>query len=188
MNPPTTQPRQNAHVVSSLRRECTIDTAWQLEIHATSLAAVAEGLRVGSNRENELVWAAARDGLWQHKNQHLASVERRARLHTTSIAHAHPALLHSAVPRGCSKCKARRITLYASSNDEAIKLSKKVHAYPRAGESGPDIVVVPGLDTIDVSNVDTSLLGHSYFAEKRTVISDLFYLIRDGKARTNGIA
>jgi esterase/lipase superfamily enzyme len=79
------------------------------------------------------------------------------------------------------QCKARRITLYASSNDKAIKLSKKVHAYPRAGESGPDIVVVPGLDTIDVSNVDTSFWGHSYFAEKRTVISDLFYLIRDGK-------
>jgi esterase/lipase superfamily enzyme len=80
------------------------------------------------------------------------------------------------------QCKARRITLYASSNDKAIKWSKKFHKYPRAGESGPDIVVVPGLDTIDVSKVDTSFLGHSYFAEKRTVISDLFYLIRDGKS------
>jgi esterase/lipase superfamily enzyme len=77
--------------------------------------------------------------------------------------------------------KAKRITLYASSNDQAIKLSKNIHEYPRAGESGPDIVVAPGLDTIDASNVDTSMLGHSYFAEKRTVISDLFYLIRDGK-------
>ena len=76
---------------------------------------------------------------------------------------------------------ARRITLYASSNDEAIKLSKKVHEYSRAGESGSDIVVVQGLDTIDASEVDTSLLGHSYFAEERTVVSDLFYLIRDGK-------
>jgi esterase/lipase superfamily enzyme len=79
------------------------------------------------------------------------------------------------------QCKARRVTLYASSNDQAIKLSKEIHEYPRAGESGSDIVVVPGLDTIDASNVDTSLLGHSYFAERRTVISDLFYLIRDGK-------
>jgi esterase/lipase superfamily enzyme len=77
---------------------------------------------------------------------------------------------------------ARRITLYASSNDKAIEASKTIHEYPRAGESGPDIVVVLGLDTVDASNVDTSFLGHSYFAEKRTVISDLFYLIGEGKA------
>jgi esterase/lipase superfamily enzyme len=76
---------------------------------------------------------------------------------------------------------ASRITLYASSNDKAIKASKAIHEYPRAGESVPEVVVVPGLDTIDATNVDTSLLGHSYFAEKRTVISDLFYLIGEGK-------
>jgi hypothetical protein len=28
--------------------------------------------------------------------------------------------------------------------------------------------------------VDTSLLGHSYFGDNRALISDLFYLIRDG--------
>jgi len=44
------------------------------------------------------------------------------------------------------------------------------------------MVVVLGLDTVDASNVDTSFLGHSYFAEKHTVISDLFYLIGEGKA------
>jgi esterase/lipase superfamily enzyme len=75
---------------------------------------------------------------------------------------------------------AERITLYASSNDNAISLSKKMHTYPRAGESGDDIVVVTGLDTVDASSVDTSLTGHSYYAEKRTVLSDLFYLLKDG--------
>lgn len=75
---------------------------------------------------------------------------------------------------------AQRITLYASSNDNAILLSKKIHRYPRAGESGDDIVVVTGLDTVDASTVDTSLTGHSYYAEKRTMLSDLFYLLKDG--------
>jgi esterase/lipase superfamily enzyme len=75
---------------------------------------------------------------------------------------------------------ADRITLYASSNDNAILLSKKIHTYPRAGESGADIVVVTGLDTVDASSVDTSLMGHSYYAEERTVLSDLFYLLKDG--------
>jgi len=77
---------------------------------------------------------------------------------------------------------AGRITLYASSNDHAIKLSKLVHSYPRAGESGDDIIITAGIDTIDASDVDTSFLGHSYFADRRTVISDLYYLLRDGKS------
>jgi len=72
-------------------------------------------------------------------------------------------------------------TLYASSNDEAIRISKEPHSYPRAGEAGDDIIILPGLDTIDASMVDTSLIGHSYFAEKRSVLSDLFYLLGEGK-------
>ncbi|HWM91931.1 MAG TPA: alpha/beta hydrolase [Thermoanaerobaculia bacterium] len=74
-----------------------------------------------------------------------------------------------------------RVTLYASSNDEALKLSKKVHGYPRAGDTGPNVVVLSGIDTIDVSEVDTSLLGHSYFGDNRTVISDIFNLLRHRK-------
>ena len=50
---------------------------------------------------------------------------------------------------------ADRVTLYASSSDEALALSKQVHGYPRAGESGDQLVVVPGIDTIDVSAVNT---------------------------------
>jgi len=75
----------------------------------------------------------------------------------------------------------KRTTLYASSNDKAIEISKQVHEYPRAGESGPDIVIVNGVDTIDASNVDTSFIGHSYFADKRTVLSDLYYVLSEGK-------
>ena len=75
---------------------------------------------------------------------------------------------------------AQRITLYASSNDKAISFSKTIHMYPRAGESGANIVVVGGLDTVDASSVDTSLIGHFYYAEKRTVLSDVYYLLKDG--------
>ena len=41
-------------------------------------------------------------------------------------------------------------------------------------------MVVTGMDTVDASSVGTSLTGHSYYAEKRTVLSDLFYLLKDG--------
>ena len=76
---------------------------------------------------------------------------------------------------------ARRVTLYASSNDEALILSKKLHGYPRAGDSGSSLVVVPGIETIDVSDVDTSLLGHSYYGNNDTVLADMFYLLHESR-------
>jgi len=76
---------------------------------------------------------------------------------------------------------ARRVTLYASSKDEALVLSKKVHGYPRAGDSGDQLVVVPGVDTVDVSAVDTSLLGHNYYGDNSSVLADLFELLQASK-------
>ncbi len=76
---------------------------------------------------------------------------------------------------------AQRITLYASSNDEALKLSKQIHGYRRAGDSGAELLVVPGIDTVDVSAVDTSLIGHAYYGDNRTVLADLWDLIRESK-------
>lgn len=75
----------------------------------------------------------------------------------------------------------RPITLYASSRDRALAASKKVHGYPRAGDSGRGLVVVRGIETIDATAVDTNLLGHSYFADSRSVLSDIFYLVREGR-------
>lgn len=68
-----------------------------------------------------------------------------------------------------------RTTLYASSNDKALRESQRRHRYPRAGESGDSIVIAPGIDTVDASLVDTNLfsLGHSYFSKRRTVLSDI---------------
>ncbi len=77
---------------------------------------------------------------------------------------------------------AKRVTLYASSNDEALLLSKQVHGYPRAGEAGDGLVVIPGIETIDVSAVDTSLVGHTYYGDNATVISDMIDLVRNSKS------
>ena len=73
------------------------------------------------------------------------------------------------------------ITLYASSNDKALLLSKRVHGHPRAGDSGEKLVVLPGIDTIDATAANTGFLGHSYFAESVDIISDIFQLLKDGK-------
>ena len=75
--------------------------------------------------------------------------------------------------------KGPRVTLYASSNDKALAASRGVHGgYLRLGESGKDIVVLAGLDTVDASGVSTEFLGHSYFGDSGTVMSDLKYVIR----------
>lgn len=70
------------------------------------------------------------------------------------------------------------VTLYASSNDKAIRLSERIHSYPRAGTP---LVFVPGIETVDASAVDTDFLGHSFFSTARTVLSDIFWLLRDDK-------
>ena len=72
---------------------------------------------------------------------------------------------------------ARHVTLYASSNDQALAASKTVHGYARAGESGADLVVLPGIETVDVSALDTSLLGHSYYGSSNPILLDIGQLI-----------
>lgn len=71
---------------------------------------------------------------------------------------------------------ARRTTLYASENDVALKSSQILHGAPRAGLAGESIVILPGVDTIDMSAVDADMLGHSYFAANEGPIYDMFRL------------
>jgi len=71
------------------------------------------------------------------------------------------------------------MTLYASSNDRALKASHAVHQDDRAGESGDRLVVVPGVETIDASAISTDFLGHSYFASDRRLLADIAQLIRE---------
>jgi esterase/lipase superfamily enzyme len=74
------------------------------------------------------------------------------------------------------RMKAERVTLYSSHLDKALLASKKFHGYPRAGEV---IVIVRGIDTIDASAVNTSFLGHSHFAESRSVLEDIYWLFQN---------
>ena len=73
------------------------------------------------------------------------------------------------------------VTVYASSNDRALMASKAFHGYPRAGETGDGLVVVSGVETVDASDVSGGLLGHSYFAEDRRMMEDIFALLQAGQ-------
>jgi esterase/lipase superfamily enzyme len=81
--------------------------------------------------------------------------------------------------------RAERFTLYASSNDEALKASQSVHRYQRAGDTEPEPVVIEGVvDTIDASAIETDFLGHSYALSDRALLTDLHSLIVDAQPPT----
>ena len=73
------------------------------------------------------------------------------------------------------------VTLYVSANDVALKASKLVHGYSRAGDVNDGLILVEGFETVDATGIDTSFLGHSYFAESDSLISDIFNLIKTGR-------
>jgi esterase/lipase superfamily enzyme len=67
---------------------------------------------------------------------------------------------------------AERTTLYVSSKDKALSLSGIIHGYPRVGFF-PPVTVVEGIDTIQVSKIDLTFLGHGYFADARILLEDI---------------
>jgi esterase/lipase superfamily enzyme/nucleoid DNA-binding protein len=80
------------------------------------------------------------------------------------------------------RANGKRVTLYCSTRDKALKASKRINgSYPRAGDCSSSVVVVPDVDTIDASAVDTNLIGHFYYAENRSVLSDIFNLLKHGE-------
>ncbi|WP_328674894.1 alpha/beta hydrolase [Streptomyces sp. NBC_00343] len=74
----------------------------------------------------------------------------------------------------------RGCTLYASRADRALAASASLARNPRAGQCGEEIIVAPGLDTIDVSALGTGLLGHSYVGDHRSILGDIHALLRHG--------
>jgi esterase/lipase superfamily enzyme len=79
---------------------------------------------------------------------------------------------------------AKGVTLYAASNDRALGYSERFWGgVPRAGDvpaSGP--LIVPGVDTIDVTAVSTDALGlnHSGYAENPALLNDVKALVEFG--------
>ncbi|MEH1823042.1 MAG: alpha/beta hydrolase [Nostoc sp.] len=71
---------------------------------------------------------------------------------------------------------AERTTLYISAKDKALATSGIIHDHPRVGFF-PPITVVDGIDTVEVSNIDLTLLGHGYFADARDLLQDMHQLL-----------
>lgn len=65
------------------------------------------------------------------------------------------------------------ITIYASRVDQALVASAILHNGMRLGLFLQHPAIVRGMDTVDASSVDTSLIGHSYYLDSSIVAGDI---------------
>jgi esterase/lipase superfamily enzyme len=74
------------------------------------------------------------------------------------------------------------ITLYVSTGDSALKISKEINQSNRLGLPSKDgVFLYNGIDTIDMTTIDTSLIGHSYYGDRLPVIQDLKEIMNDDR-------
>ncbi len=75
---------------------------------------------------------------------------------------------------------AAQVTLYSSATDRALLASMQLHGHRRLGLTSSPQPTVAGVDLVDVTPVDTSLLGHSYYGSHPLMIRELVSLIHQG--------
>jgi esterase/lipase superfamily enzyme len=68
---------------------------------------------------------------------------------------------------------ARRVTVYVSSHDRALDVAKAASSYPRVGQAGAGMQVLPGIDVVDASQAEEGEFGHAYLGTSNAVLADL---------------
>lgn len=77
---------------------------------------------------------------------------------------------------------ARNMTVYVSSNDSPLALSRQVHGYPRLGEAGEHLEGLTDIEIIDLSDIPIrGPSGHVYHLYQSLVTEDLDQLINENK-------
>ena len=84
---------------------------------------------------------------------------------------------------------ARNMTVYVSSNDSPLALSRQVHGHPRLGQAGEHLEGLTDIEIIDLSDIPIRApSGHVYHLYQSLVTEDLDQLINQNKPaaqRTN---
>ncbi len=79
----------------------------------------------------------------------------------------------------------RGITMYSSSRDSAMALSKQVHnGFARAGDvDGPGPTVLAGIHSIDISAITQCYFctGHSEYVDQQDLLNDITRLLREDR-------
>ena len=89
-------------------------------------------------------------------------------------------LFRTVIAPRLAQMQGTRTTVYASSNDLALRASSLLHQYTRVGETSPTVFVYPRIETIDASGV--SLVnrgyGHTYIMDSAAVLNDIRLLLQ----------
>ncbi|GAC1597078.1 MAG: hypothetical protein NVS3B28_28830 [Candidatus Velthaea sp.] len=77
---------------------------------------------------------------------------------------------------------ARGLTIYGSTHDEALRLSRQVHGHCRAGLVGCDEAVpaLANVNAIDASIFECDFLGHGYWNASTTMHADIISILTGG--------
>ena len=76
---------------------------------------------------------------------------------------------------------ATNVTLYASSEDDALRASRVLNGVWRLGLGGDSLTVLDGMTTVDATRVRGDVLGHTLFGNP-ALLSDLFALLTEGRS------
>lgn len=83
-------------------------------------------------------------------------------------------------PVWLDKCResVRNVTVYVSKGDEGLLASKnQAGQLARAGDANK-LFIVPQVDTVEITALDRSFLGHGYRASDRAALNELFQLLK----------
>ena len=69
-----------------------------------------------------------------------------------------------------------RTTMYVSARDHALQMSRFLQDSDRAGFT-PPVTVVPDIDTVDVTDIDLTVLGHGYYSGAAPVLYDMIEIL-----------
>lgn len=87
--------------------------------------------------------------------------------------------MESLAPR-FAQLEASHVTLYASSEDAALKASRSANRGLRIGDTTGGVPVIEGIDVIDASDTVSDFFGHTYFGDNETILSDIYRMIHEG--------
>jgi esterase/lipase superfamily enzyme len=73
-----------------------------------------------------------------------------------------------------------RTTLYVSRADRALLLAGRYTGDDSAGDAANTVLMLPGVETIDATEIRDDFLGHSYYRTNRALLADMHQLLTTG--------
>ncbi len=100
-------------------------------------------------------------------------------------------LFRTVIAPKLAEMQGTRTTIYASSSDVALKVSKIVHGFRRLGETDDGVFTYKGMDTIDASAASqvNRAYGHFYLMDNSQVLNDVRTIIEQNRpAKDRGLS